>query len=1101
MNVKLHKIGICMSKLAIYAMVVIQSIIMAMAIESEAQRKLLEEIPIYLTSSSQARPLIEVITEIEAKGDFTFAYSKGDVKKKSVLLLSEEWTMESLMKEISVQGQFSIRRVNETITLNPVGGTSLPDVMEQVSAQQTVSGTITDENGEPLPGATIQEKGTTNGTITNVEGQFTLSVPADAVLTVSFVGYETQELSLNGRSVLDVRLATDVSSLEEVVVVGYGTQKKSDIVGSVVSISKERLEQNANPNIFQALQGAAPGLSIQRSNGEPGTSGSIQVRGLNSISASNEPLIVLDGIPFAGNIRDLNPNDIASVEILKDASASAIYGSRAASGVILITTKRGEKETVIELNSSWSFQNEAVKYELMDPDKFYEIRRLAYELDGLLSGVAEGDVLATILEQNELISFQNGETVDWMSEMLNENALRQDYQVSIRTGNENIKEYFSVSFMDEAGLEQSTGFSRITLQNNLELTSITDWLTVGDNFSLSINDYERRVGGLSGSTAYYRLSPYARIFNEDGTYTIFPQANDNLHRNPVAENVLTSRENKFKNLFNNIYVVISPGFAEGLSFTSRLGSTFRNTFSGIYYPAGTFLGDALDGSAEVSNSERVNLTWENILNYNTSFGNHNIDLTALYSQQHETFESSTASASGFVSDDYLWHNLAAGAVVGTPGTMLDEWDILSYMFRAVYNFNEKYYLTATGRRDGYSGFGAGNKYGFFPSVALAWRISEEGFINTDSWLDDLKIRGSYGSVGNQAVGTFNSLARLTNAQHYFGEELTAGLRVSSLANTDLGWETTNTLNLAVDFATFEGRLSGTLEFYNSITNDILLNRQIPKTTGQDNITFNIGKVKNTGVEVLINTIPVVTDNFQWRIDLNFFRNQNEILDLFGDKKDDVANNWFIGEPLGVYFDYEFDGIWQLGQESEIANSATPSRSPGDARLVDQNDDGILDAEDRVIVGYQQPDWSGGISSTFTYQGLSLNIFIQTVQGRDSRLSSQNNNRFGRVNDPPYDFWTPTNPSNTWVKPGINNGLFYGSMDIYDASFWRIKDITLAYTLPETIFNSIGIKRAKVFANLHDYFTFTKFPYIDPESASTYQISIPKYVQFGFNVTL
>ncbi len=972
-----------------------------------------------------------------------------------------------------------------------------------LSQEKTITGKVTDEDDEGLPGVNIIVKNTTLGTVTDVNGNYQLNVPDDATtLVFSSVGYVSEEVNISGRSVISIQMAPDIQALSEVVVVGYGTQKKSDIVGSVYSISEEKLEQNANPNIFQALQGAAPGLNIQRSSGDPGTSGSIQIRGINSISASNEPLIVFDGIPFAGNIRDINPNDIASVEILKDASASAIYGSRAANGVILITSKSGTASgTQVTLNTNWSFQNEAVKYPVMGPEQFYDIREWAWRLDGLLEGVPEENIPSTILEVNEFKSYERGESVDWMDEMINENALRQEYQLSVSTGNEKVKEYFSVAYLAEEGLEESTGFDRINLQNNVELQSLAPWLKIGNNTSLSINNFERRVPGNSGSTAYYRLSPYGRIFEDDGTYTEYPMANDALLGNPVAENNLTTRENKFRNLFNAFYLTVEPGFAPGLSYTARIGVTLRNSFSGVYFPKGTAIGNSLSGSAETYNSELLDLTWENILNYQKSFGDHNLSATALYSRQQSRFEENSAAASGFVSDEYLWHNLGGGSVVGAPSSSLDEWDLVSYMLRVMYDFKNKYYLTVTGRQDGYSGFGEGNKYGFFPSFAVAWRLSDENFMNSVNWLDDLKIRASYGSVGNQAVGTFQSLAQLTNAQPVFGETLFPGVRVSSLPNADLSWETTWSTNLALDFTTLNGRLSGNLEFYDSKTDDILLNRQIPKISGQNDITFNIGKVQNTGIELALNTIPVTSGDFTWKLDVVFSTNRNKILELYGDTQDDIANEWFIGEPLDVIYDYEFGGVWQSGQEAEIAESATPDRAPGDAIIVDQNGDNVISGEDRKIVGYQQPQWIGGLNSTFSYKGLSLNVFVQTVQNRDRAIQNVNNNRFGRVNDIPFNFWTADNPSNEWVRPGINHGLYYGSMNVFEASFTRIKDVTLSYDFPAPVLKAIGLNKLGVFVNLHDYFTFTKFPWIDPESAAAYQLSIPKYVQLGLSVTL
>ncbi len=1043
----------------------------------------------------------EVFGLIEEQSEFSFFYNlkQLDLNKK-VDISAENQPVDKILKEVLTGTNMTYTVNNRLIVVHRKGESGKIGSMSQQSL--SVSGSVTNESGNPIPGVSVVIKGTSHGTVTNESGKYTLqSVPTDGTLVFSFIGLKTLEVEVNKRTTINVTLVEENFGVDEVVVVGYGTQKKSDIVGSISSVSSEKLEESSSPNVFQALQGAAPGINIQRSTGEPGSSGSIQIRGITSISASNYPLIVLDGIPFAGDMRDINPDDIASVEVLKDASAAAIYGSRAANGVILITTKSGVVSgTVVELNTSWSFQNEAVKYKLMGPDDFFAFRKEGYRADGLLEGVIDADIPATILEVNELKSWERGETVDWMDQMINENALVQNYQVSVRAGNESLNDYFSVSFNDEAGLQRTTGFARITLKNNLELTGIADWIKVGDNLMYSYDEYERREFSINNQPAYYRLSPFARIYEDDGSYTKHPQANDNLFINPIAEDELTARENNFNNFFNNFYFIINPKVLKGLSFRMNLGSTLRNTYNASYLKRGTYMGDANGGQAEIRNSKTMDLTWENILNYSRIFSGHSINFTGLYSRQYDKYNYNSESASGFVSDDYLWHNIGAAETIGTPSSSLTEWQLVSYMARLNYNYNGIYYLTATGRQDGYSGFAANNKYGFFPSFAVAWRISNEEFMKNIPWLEDLKLRTSYGAVGNQAVGTYRSLARLGLAQHIFGEEVTSGLTVNSLPNSDLSWETTKTLNFAVDFNVLEGRLAGTLEYYDSHTFDILLNRAIPAMTGQNNIIYNIGEVKNTGFEAAINSLPVKKQNFTWRLDLNLSTNKNQIVDLYGDGKDDITNQWFIGEPLNIYYDYEADGIYQLGDEEEIANSATPDREVGDPRIVDQNDDGVIDADDRNIVGYQQPKWIGGLSNTFAWKNLSLNIFIQTTQGRDQRFNPEGD-WGGRVNRPPVDYWTPENPSNTWFRPHYSKGsVFYGSLDIYDASYTRIKDITLSYNLPQSMLQNVALSKMRVYVNLHDYFTFTKFPYADPEIGRAFEISIPKYVQFGLNVT-
>lgn len=1056
--------------------------------------------------------LSEVLYEIESVSEFKFLFNRKDVnvdrkvsikvtKKPIAAILSELFSGTDVRFEVLNKQIILRKEVGKTISqVTPTTVQSLP-----IPQQFVVTGSVIDSQGIPLSGANIIEKGTTNGVTADFDGNFSIDVTNEnATLVVSYIGFGTKEVPVNGQSSLTVTLEESAAALEEIVVVGYGSVKKRDVVGSVSSVSSEKLEQNSNPDVFQAIQASVPGLNINRGSGNPGSSGSIQIRGLNSISANNTPLIVLDGIPFSGSITDINPNDISSVEVLKDASASAIYGSRAANGVILINTKRGKDgKTVIEFNTYFAVQDEAVEYEMMNADQFFQFRKEAHRTEGTITGnETDSEAAPLILEQNELKSYERGESVDWMDEMLNNMPIRQNYQISVNSGNEKFRNYLSLAYVDEDGLQKKTGFERVTLKNNLELLSLAPWLKLGDNLLFSHNNYDRMVWGINNQPAYYRLSPLARMYEDDGSYTRFPQANDELLVNPEAENELSTRSNNFTNFFNNIYLEVTPEFAEGLSYRLNFGTTLRYTKEAIYWPRGTWLGDANNGLAQVEDSRLWEYTLENIVKYSRTFGDHSLELTGLYSIQSSDLERTTSGSAGFVTDDLLWYNLNAGETPILPSAGFNpknEWGLESLMGRVNYNYKSKYYLTATVRRDGYSGFAVNNKYGTFPSAAAAWRISGEEFMKNMGWVDDLKFRVSYGTVGNQAVGTYRSLAQLRNAQYVFGETVVGGVKVNSLRNDNLGWEKATTLNIGADFSFANGRISGAADFYTTETDDLLLSREIPKMTGQQSIIFNIGKLKNVGYELALNTIPIRTKDFTWNLGVNFSTNKNEIVDLYGNQEDDVQNQWFIGEPLNVIYDYEFDGIWQLGEEDEIAASATPDRQPGDTKIKDQNNDGVIDADDRKIVGVQQPDWLGGLNSTFTYKNLSLNVFVQSVQGIDRTFREEGVS--ARFNKAPYDYWTPENPSNTWFRPRINAGPTpLGSIDVYDGSFVRIKDITLSYNLPPSLLQKTGLVKTQIYVNLHDYFTFTKFPYVDPESGAYAQISIPKYALLGLNIS-
>ncbi len=952
-----------------------------------------------------------------------------------------------------------------------------------------ISGQVTDESAAPIPGVNIQVKGSTTGTITDLEGNYSIWVSGKSdILVFSFVGMRTVEEPVGNRSMINVQLEEDFINLDEIVVVGYGQKKRSDLVGSVSSVPREKIANPANNSLYETLQASTSGVMVTRNSGQPGSDDvSIQIRGMNSITASNEPLIVVDGIPYSGSLMDIAPSDIQSVEILKDASSSAIYGSRGANGILLITTRRGTVDKpLIELRLSSSLSQIAKKPRLFNAEEYLAWKTAAFRAAGVMTDIE------LLLNGYELESLESGNEVDWMDEF-SENAWQHDITLNLSGGSQKTNYYFSGSFTNQDGIVINSGFRRITVKLNLD-QEIKPWWKTG--FSLlmansNTNDTE------FGEHAIYALSPLGKLREDDGSYTLYPMYEETYYSNIIADNVLRENEDRENRIFNNLYMLVDIPFVEGLNFRVNFGTDLRYNNTGEYSPRGTADGEKAQGIASVSKRNSLSWTLENLLNYSRQIGTRsNLDFTGLYSLQQYSYNYLSSSAYGFPSDDYLWYNLDAGEIQGQTTTNYYDWSLVSYMGRLNYQFDDKYYVTLTLRSDGYSGFGSGNKFGHFPSAGLAWRISNEPFLSNIAALDNLKIRLSYGQSGNQAVSPYQSLASLDNWGYVFGQQNRVGLYIDGLSNENLSWETSTMLNTALDFSLWNGRLNGTIEYYLTHTDDILLRREIPPmNAGLNSIMDNIGKTKNTGVELDLHTVNIKSGAFRWNTGISFSMNRNEIIELYGDTKDDVGNRWFIGEPIDVYYTQVFEGVWQ--EDDDIANSPQPGADPGDAKLRNLNDDNVINEQDRTIIGSPMPDFIASLSNSFTYKGFTLYILFHGMQGHMGRVSID---RAGRFNTYYHDYWTPDNPINTMIGPRWQgSGRMNGSVDYHDASFIRLKDLNLSYSIPRKWIRTVRLNEARIFLNLRDAFTFTDYPGDDPEILSSYRYPVQRTILLGLNV--
>jgi TonB-linked SusC/RagA family outer membrane protein len=932
------------------------------------------------------------------------------------------------------------------------------------SAQnKTVTGTVVNtETSEPVTNVSVKVKGSSKGTTTDSKGVFSLTVPENAVFEISSVGYRPVEIAADFSAPMQIKLAVSNQSLTDVVVVGYGTRKRSDVTGSVSSVGKERLSQLPVTNALQAVQGSVAGVTITQGSSVPGSTPRAQVRGANSISASTEPFVVVDGIPFAGSLNDINPADIASIDILKDVSSVAIYGTRGANGVILITTKRGRTgKASISYNAYTGVENFAHTVEPMSPAQYVQ----KYADWKIQSGTTSTAILPNAFEQ---ANHAAGATTPWM-DRIQQNGVIQNHTLSVSGGNKDVKYYVSGDYLKQKGVIQGYQFQRASIRSNIDAT-ITDYLNAGVNLFFNSNNSD---GGRASLTAASQLSPYGTFTKADGSYEIYPMFGELLYTNAML-GLTTQRQERSKNMNVNAYAELKPGFAKGLKYRANVGYTFLPTVFRRYEgrPAGNLI-----GLAQVDNGETKNWIIENILSYEKNWGKHRADVTALYSAQETKFFSSSTTASGFINDILDFNNLAAAA--STSATSLAfKTNLLSQMLRLNYSFDSRYLFTATARRDGYSAFGSNtNKYGLFPSFAVAWNMSNEAFMKKVDFVNNLKLRVSYGLSGNQSVNPGQTVSTFATVRLPYNGLSTVGVIANVLGNNNLTWESTYGTNLGIDFAILNNKLTGSAEYYSTRTKDLLLFRSIPVITGFTKVWDNLGKLANTGIEVSLKSQNVNGKDFKWETTVNFSSNKNKVVDLYGDGKDDVGNQWFIGKPLGVVYDYKLEGIWQTG---ESPANQDPIAKPGDLKFADLNGSKTITADDRTIIGQSTPKWIGGLTNTFHYKNFHLNIFIQTAQGITKNNPLMDFRDLGGRQNLPGEvgYWTAGKTSSTRPSLTYNNSRLYGYAE--DASFTRLKDATLSYVVSKALTDKLKIGGATFYLSGRNLATWTKWVGWDAE---------------------
>jgi TonB-dependent starch-binding outer membrane protein SusC len=973
----------------------------------------------------------------------------------------------------------------------------------QAAAQEKiqVTGTIkSQDNGSVLPGANVLEVGTTNGTVADSEGKYSLSVSSNATLVFSFIGYLSEELPVNGQAVIDMVMVPDIATLQEVVVVGYGTVKKSDVTGAVVSLKKDDLTPGALINVEQSIQGRAAGVQVYQKSGEPGSAMSVKIRGVSSISAGNDPLYVIDGMPInnlspvgaagvpgvANNpnarnpLNGINPADIESIEILKDASATAIYGSRGANGVVLITTKKGSTDR-LKVNYS-------VQYGVSKPSNSLEVLTGEEYRDVLNSIIDAGGGVASERVTNEVVN------ADWQNELY-QSAMTQSHDLNLSGGKDNTKFYASLGYFQQEGVIKKSGTERYTLRLNLE-NGITKKYALGIALNTSfINDQYNSVGlGINenGSSLYSAIyyDPTYPLLNDNGDYNRSPFMTTIDH--PLAlVNGQYANGRSFRT-FGSVYgeYFILPTLSAKVRVSGDVNTSRKNT----WIDPKTIIGAANGGLAAIHTGTVNYYMGEATLNYNKVFNdNHSINAVAGTTYEHFGSESFQGSGKGYTSSELTYDAIGSGnALLNTIGSGRASSVIVSFLGRANYSFKNRYLLTASFRADGSSRFGSNNTFGYFPSAALAWKMHEEPFLSGAEFIDELKLRVSYGSVGSQAIANYLYLATYSanSSGPVFGGNRATLFAPSRLANPDLQWESSAQADVGVDFSFFEKRISGSVEYYSRKTSDLLLDLPQPLSTGFGFKTVNIGSMRNTGVDLMLSGDIIRTSRFTWSVGGNYSWLKNEVLSLgpleqiFVGSAGPVVNASIIkpGESLGTFYGYKVIGVWQA--EDDFTGYPV-SVKPGDLKFEDRDGNKIIDAKDRTILGKSLPDFTYGISSTFKYRNLSLSVFLEGAQGGSILNSVAVDSYFpvsfrrNRLAKPYLNRWTPENPTNeypSFVNPTSQGQQQVNSRTVEDASYLRLQSAQISYNFN---FNKGPFRSIQLFVTGQNLFTITNYTGIDP----------------------
>ncbi len=1064
--------------------------------------------------------LTKVLDAIERQTDYLFVYDKNEVDLNyKVTVQAENISVAEVLTDI----------FRSTGVVYAMEGSNIMLMRGNIVQQQgkTITGKVVDANGAPIPGVTIVVKGTTTGTITDMDGNFTLAgVPEGGTLAFSFVGMKTQEIVVGSQNNITVQMAEETIGLDEVVAIGYGTIKKSDLAGSTGTVKSDVLEQRPVSSFNEALSGKIPGVNIATNSGRPGGRATVRIRGNSSISVTNDPLYVVDGVILnvaslangTSPIDYLNPYDIQSAEVLKDASATAIYGARGANGVILITTKKGtQKGSLIQYDTSFGIGVLPRELNVLNAEEFLEIEELAYtnaqkfDPEGWVSGAYTDP--ETKRDDPRLFT-PSGEPLyntNWQDETIR-NAFSQTHQISVSNSKEKDSYGLSLGYRDEEGLIINSWLKRYSGRFFID-TQIRDWLTIGGSLNYT-NQEERQSdsmgdGGITVGRQMVEALPILPVRYDDGS---FAGNNDypGMEGGNSPVHVATDRHLvlQTQSVLGDAYANIK--LMEGLEFRTLIGVNILNQKSNYYGGKKLIWISAPRGYASIDDVRNNSWQFENYLTYNKQVNDiHNLTALLGASWQHVDNATFLSSTRGFEDDYYIYNNLGVGTSPNV-NSAVNAYGLNSYFTRINYSLMGKYLFTATGRVDGSSKFGSSNRYAFFPSVALAWRISEEDFLKSSSTLSNLKLRTSYGVTGNSETSPYAAQGGLGSYETVFGNSKVPATGISTLANPNLKWEKTKQANIGLDLGLFNNKVRLETDFYHKKTTDMLLRAPVPGSSGYTSIVKNIGSMKNQGFEVALNTVNISRRNFGWESTFNIAFNKNEVLSL-GEGNYDIfpgpdilsaSNNIIrVGEPVGSFYGYKRLGTWN---QSEASEAAKYGKLPGDLKLWDKNEDGEINDADRIIIGKGIPDGYGTFSNTFRYKAFELTAEIQYMFGNDvldiSKHSAEDRTGIANSYTTVLQAWTPDN-QNTMIAQIRPVGAGYttniDSHFVEDGSFIRGKNLLLAYNLPSDIANRLYLKNIRIYGSVQNFFLSTKYSGYDPEVSDATQTFAQGITVFGY----
>ncbi|MBC9798329.1 TonB-dependent receptor [Sinomicrobium sp. FJxs] len=939
-----------------------------------------------------------------------------------------------------------------------------------------VTGTVLAQDGLPIPQANVYVENSSIGVVTDFDGKFVIEVPPGKVLIISFLGMKPKRYTITTSQSLTVTLEDDAQLLDNIVLIGYGTVEKKDVTGSIGAISGDKLVKANNVNISESLNGRVSGVLVTKSSNRPGAGMSIQIRGQNSINSSNEPLYVIDGVPSYSGIAHINASDIESIDILKDAASTALYGSRGANGVVIVTTKGATKKKgfSIEYNGSVGIKT-PTRIPDMIGNKGNGLEYVDYRIALWRKKYGDASLNRTdFLTEDEKRRIRNGEYYDWLRE-ISDNSLVTNHSLYSSGGSENTSYSFGMSYVKDNGMIGKEGFERITGNIGLE-HRLTDKVSTGMTTYLSKNNTNH--GAEETLINAYFLPPIVSPYDENGDYAFNVQPTSSKI-NPFIQNENNIRETEA--IYANLSAFIEVKPFEGLSVKSQLAYQFDTRVNGEWI--GTFTqqkGGVNPAGAYRSENRNNNWVWDNILTYKKKFAfGHQLDAIGLFSLQKDTHKGSSMRGDGlpYNSD---WHAIQTADEISDVQSYYWESALTSYMLRVNYTMWDKYILTASGRYDGTSRLSADNRWGFMPSIAVGWQIKNEPFLKDVDFITDLKLRVSYGNTGNNNLGHDITWTKLDLSRYTYGDNGINGFGIGNVrGNKDLRWEMTSEHNAGLDFGFFNNRLTGSVDLYYKTTDDLIFSRAVGTVNGFDSVYENIGTTTNKGIEVSLNTVNIDSKNLQWKSSLNFSLNRNKIKDLYGDQQDDLGNRWFIGEPINVIYDFKHLGIWQ---ESETGLAADYGQSVGHIKVEDVNGDFNLDEQDYQILGSPNPDWTAGLSNTLIYKNFdfSFDIYARVGGLYDDPFTyvftAWDNEHWNKLD---VNYWNPENASNNYQEIGAQS-YYTQVLGKVSGTFVKVQNIVLGYSTNEKLNNALGIQKARIYGMVQNPFTFTDYKGADPE---------------------